>query len=156
MVTDGPTEEGQQARRMELRVWIRLLHCAKLIEKELRRNFQDQFDTTLPRFDVLAALDRANHGLTMGEISRALLVSNGNVTSIVRQLGEQGLIDTQPDPQDRRAAIVSLTAEGKAHFDTLAAAHGQWVHQALARFPQEQQGQLLGLLDQLKASLPAS
>lgn len=142
-------------RRLELRVWIRLLDCAKLVEKQLRRNFQEQFDTTLPRFDVLAALDRAPEGLTMGDISRALLVSNGNVTSIVRQLGEQGMITSRPDPHDRRAAIVSLTEAGRAHFKTLADAHSRWVHEALSCFPADQQAQLLGLLDQLKTSIRA-
>ncbi|MBB3953867.1 MarR family winged helix-turn-helix transcriptional regulator [Novosphingobium sediminicola] len=147
-------EEGAE-RRLELRVWIRLLDCAKLVEKQLRRNFQDQFDTTLPRFDVLAALDRAPDGLTMGEISRALLVSNGNVTSIVRQLSEQGIIDSRPDPNDRRAAIVSMTAQGREYFKTLADAHSRWVHEALSCFPADHQAHLLTLLDQLKTSIRA-
>jgi DNA-binding MarR family transcriptional regulator len=146
-------DPDQDVRRLELRVWIRLLTCAKLVEKQLRRNFQDQFDTTLPRFDVLAALDRADDGLSMGEISRALLVSNGNVTSIVRQLAQGGLITTRPDPQDGRSAIASLTTLGKSHFRELAEAHSGWVHAALTRFPPEEQRQLLGLLDRLKASI---
>jgi len=141
------------ARRLELRVWIRLLDCAKLIEKQLRRNFQDQFATTLPRFDVMAALSRAPDGLSMGEISRALLVSNGNVTAIVRQLGEQRLVDIQPDAQDRRSAIVKLTPAGRASFDDLAAAHSGWVHAALRQFPASEQEALLPLLDRLKAAL---
>ena len=147
---------GDEAeRRLELRVWIRLLDCAKLIEKQLRRNFQEQFDTTLPRFDVLAALARAPSGLSMGEISRALLVSNGNVTAIVRQLAEQGLVATHADPADRRSAIVSLTKAGEAYFNRLALAHSGWVHEALASFPAQQQQQMLALLDQLKASIRA-
>lgn len=137
----------------DLRLWVRLLDCAKVIEKRLRRNFQDQFDTTLPRFDVMAALDRAAEGLNMGALSRALLVSNGNVTAIVRQLQEQGLVTSQPDPDDRRSAIVALTPAGKAQFSTLAAAHHQWVRDALQDFPQDRREQLLSLLTELKSHL---
>lgn len=142
-----------RSSQMDLRLWVRLLDCAKIIEKRLRRNFQDQFDTTLPRFDVMAALDRAPDGLNMGALSRALLVSNGNVTAIVRQLHEQGLVTSQPDPEDRRSAIVALTAEGKSQFGVLAAAHHTWVRDALRDFPAGRQDQLLTLLTELKFHL---
>ncbi|CDO37057.1 DNA-binding transcriptional regulator, MarR family [Novosphingobium mathurense] len=138
---------------LDLRVWIRLLDCAKMIEKRLRRNFEDQFGTTLPRFDIMATLDRAREGMRMGELSRALLVSNGNVTAIVRQLLDQGLVNSQPDPEDRRSAIVSLTPKGCDQFRVLAEAHHGWVREALADFSEENQQQLLALLTQLKSSI---
>jgi DNA-binding MarR family transcriptional regulator len=138
---------------LDLRVWVRLLDCAKIIEKRLRRNFEDQFGTTLPRFDILATLDRAPEGLRMGELSRALLVSNGNVTAIVRQLQEQGLVQSSPDPEDGRSAIVALTPEGRDQFATLAQAHHGWVREALADFPEDSQRHLLDLLTQLKSSI---
>lgn len=140
-------------KALDLRVWVRLLGCAKMIEKRLRRNFQDQFDTTLPRFDVMAALDRAPEGLNMGALSRALLVSNGNVTAIVRQLQDLELVTTCADPNDRRSAIVSLTVAGKRRFAELAAAHHGWVIDALRDFPVDSQRQLLTLLTQLKTSI---
>ncbi|AOR80174.1 MarR family winged helix-turn-helix transcriptional regulator [Novosphingobium resinovorum] len=138
---------------LDLRVWVRLLDCAKIIEKRLRRNFEDQFSTTLPRFDILATLDRAPDGLRMGELSRALLVSNGNVTAIVRQLQEQGLVSSYTDPEDARSAIVSLTPNGRVQFAVLAEAHHGWVREALADFPEDSQRQLLTLLTQLKTSI---
>lgn len=138
---------------LDLRMWVRLLGCAKIIEKQLRRNFQEQFDTTLPRFDVMASLDRVPEGRNMGALSRALLVSNGNVTAIVRQLQDQGMVLSRPDPLDGRSAIVSLTPQGKALFATMAAAHHVWVRDALRDFPTERQGQLLALLNDLKSSL---
>lgn len=138
---------------LDLRMWVRLLGCAKIIEKRLRRNFQEQFDTTLPRFDVMASLDRAPEGRNMGALSRALLVSNGNVTSIVRQLQDQDMVVSRPDPQDGRSAVVSLTPQGKAWFADMAAAHHQWVRDALRAFPEERQAQLLTLLTELKTSL---
>lgn len=100
----GRKSEGEGgAGPLDLRMWVRLLGCAKIIEKQLRRNFQDRFDTTLPRFDVMAALDRAVEGLTMGALSRALLVSNGNVTAIVRQLQDLGMVVSRPDRAERSA-----------------------------------------------------
>ncbi len=142
-----------RSKQVDLRLWVRLLDCAKVIEKRLRRNFQEHFETTLPRFDVMAALDRVADGLNMGALSKALLVSNGNVTAIVRQLHEQGLVSSQPDPEDRRSAIVALTPAGKAQFATLAAAHHQWVRDALQDFPADRQEQLLALLTELKSHI---
>ncbi len=141
------------AGSMELRMWIRLLTCAKVGEKRLRRNFEEQFDTTLPRFDVMAALYRAPEGLSMSALSRALLVSNGNVTSIVRQLQAQGLLQSVTDPRDARSAIVSLTKAGRAQFVTLAEAHHQWIAETFCDFPPERMAVLLELLTELRALL---
>jgi DNA-binding MarR family transcriptional regulator len=125
---------------MDVRVWLRLLSCAMTIEKRLRRKFADERGTTLPRFDVMATLDRQPEGQTMGDLSRALLVSNGNVTAT-------------PDPSDRRASIVRLSAAGKAEFDLLADAHHGWIHDAFANFPADKQKQLYELLADLKTSI---
>ena len=146
-------EMQSRSNQMDLRVWVRLLDCVKIVEKRLRRNFQSQFGTTLPRFDVMAALHRVPDGLNMGALSRALLVSNGNVTAIVRQLQEQGLVSSQADPDDRRSAIVAMTQEGETQFGVLAAAHHVWVREALGEFPVERQEKLLVLLTELKSHL---
>ena len=138
---------------MDVRVWLRLLSCAVTIEKRLRRKFAEEFNTTLPRFDVMAMLDRHPEGQTMGELSRALLVSNGNVTAIVKQLQEHGLVISRPDSQDRRSSIVCLSPEGKEQFDELAKAHHGWIHAAFGDFPLEKQKQLFGLLADLKQSI---
>ncbi|GGD72555.1 MarR family winged helix-turn-helix transcriptional regulator [Croceicoccus mobilis] len=137
----------------DLRLWVRLLSCAKVIEKRLRRNFADEFDTTLPRFDVMAALDRAGEPLSMSALSQALLVSGGNVTHVVRQLVTDGLVETAPSPDDARSALVSLTAEGSALFADLAAAHQRWVTQSLGTMPPESRSALLTLLSELRGQL---
>lgn len=143
-VTHGP---------MEVRLWLRLLTCAMLLEKKIRRNFAEQFDTTLPRFDVMASLERHDDGQTMGELSRALLVSNGNVTSIVRHLQEEGLVSAKPDPTDRRSSIVALTPKGKKIFIEWARAHHGWIKDAMKEFPADKQETLYALLADLKQSL---
>ncbi|MEI9964690.1 MAG: MarR family transcriptional regulator [Caulobacteraceae bacterium] len=134
--------EGGLSSALSVRVWLRLLTCVDGDRKRLQRRFAEQFNATLPRFDVLAALERRPEGLTMGELSRALLVSNGNVTALVRQLHEQGLVRSDEAPGDRRSSIVRLTPEGERQFAAMAAAHHAWIKAMLAGFPAEQQKQL--------------
>src|SRR3546814_17474158 len=93
--------EGAASGPLDLRVWVRLLSCVMQMEKRLRRNFVEEFDTTLPRFDVMASLDRSPDGQTMGDLSRSLLVSKGNVTAIVSQLEAHKLYLSTVNPHDR-------------------------------------------------------
>jgi DNA-binding MarR family transcriptional regulator len=146
-----PLPEG--AGTPELRLWVRLLACAKIGEKQLRRRFEDEFDTTLPRFDVLASLYRAPDGLQMSALSRDLLVSNGNVTVVVRQLQEQGLVLSQANPRDGRSAIVSLTPAGKTRFIELAEAHHRWIAELFVDVSEEEKTALATLLGNLRSVL---
>ena len=145
--------DGAMVWRSDIRVWLRLLSCSTIIEKRLRRRFAEQYETTLPRFDVLAALERAPEGISMGELSRALLVSNGNVTALVRQLEGQGLIESRAAPGDRRSSIVAMTEKGRTHFTELAAAHHRWIKAMFEGMTRAQQLELYGLLAILKESL---
>ena len=111
--------DGALGDRSSVRVWLRLLTCTMAIEKEVQRRFAER-GMTLPRFDVMAALDRRG-GMKMGALSRSLLVSNGNVTQLVQKLVRDGLVELRKPPADRRASIVRLTPKGKQQFDRLAA-----------------------------------
>lgn len=135
----------------ELRMWVRLLACAKFGEKYLRRRFEDEFDTTLPRFDVLAALFDAPDGLRMSELSQRLLVSNGNVTVIVRQLQERGFVASRINPHDARSAIVSLTRVGREEFLKLAEAHHCWISEIFSSVPPESIAALSTTLGEVRA-----
>src|ERR1700740_3563511 len=147
--------DGALAGRIEVRAWLRLLSCSTVVEKRLRRRFIEQFDTTLPRFDVLATLERHPDGVAMGELSRSLLVSNGNVTSLVRQLESAGLISSRPAPDDRRSSIVTLTEQGRVHFAELAEAHHAWIHGMLGGMERADLEALYKLLAKLKSSIAA-
>jgi DNA-binding MarR family transcriptional regulator len=148
--------DGALTGQIDLRVWLRLLSCSTVIEKRLRRRFVDQFNTTLPRFDVLATLARYPDGVTMGELSRALLVSNGNVTTLARQLEADGFVSSRPAAEDRRSSIVALTAKGTKHFDDLARAHRGWIMRMFAGMPKDDQKALFELLATLKQSIAAA
>jgi len=123
--------DGALTDRSSVRLWLRLLSCTMAIEKDVQRRFA-ALGTTLARFDLLAALDRHPGGMTMGALSRALLVSNGNVTQIVQKLAKDALVRIAPCPDDRRASIVRLTARGRMEFAGLAAAHHDWIDALLA------------------------
>jgi len=138
--------------KAELRLWLRLLTCTTLIESEVRRRLREQFDITLPRFDLMAQLDRAPSGMTLGELSQRMMVSNGNVTGLVERLVEQGLINRRPSPKDRRAQIVSLTAEGRRFFRAMARENGDWIGEMFADLSSGDIETLLRLLAKTKAS----
>ena len=114
-----------------LRLWLKLLKATKHVEAELRENFRTVFDTTLPRFDVMAALYRAEPGLKMSELSSVLRVSNGNVTGIVDRLVEDGILVRIPVDNDRRATTVRLTKSGREQFAEMAARHEAWINSLL-------------------------
>src|SRR5216110_3487510 len=136
----------------ELRLWLRLLTCTTLIEGEVRRRLRDSFDVTLPRFDLMAQLDKAPNGMTLGELSRRMMVSNGNVTGLAERLVEQGLLDRRAAPNDRRAQIVSLTADGRRTFRAMARTHENWIAEIFASLNAAETEALMQLLAKTKAS----
>ena len=144
--------ERPHDHKQELRLWLRLFTCKEVIEGEVRRRLRDSFETTLPRFDLMAQLDRARNGMTLGELSQRMMVSNGNVTGLVDRLVEQGLIQRRRSPKDRRAQFVVLTAEGRRFFRTMARANGGWIAEIFADLSADDIEMLLRLLAKAKAS----
>ena len=142
--------------RLELRLWLRLLTCSNLIDGRVRRGLRDQFDTTLPRFDLLAQLDRAPGGLSLSELSRRLMVSNGNMTGLVERLAAEGLIESRPQADDRRAQLVRLTAAGKRVFDAMTPIHEAWIAEMLKDLDRRDMALLYALLGKLKRAVAAS
>ena len=135
-----------------LRLWIRLLRASRIIEAELRERLKTEFDTTLPRFDVMAALYRTPEGMMMSDLSRFLLVSNGNVTGIVDRLVSEGLALRAQSNADRRSSIVRLTNKGKELFRNVAAVHEQWVDELLADVPKSDARRLTSMLKAFRSN----
>jgi DNA-binding MarR family transcriptional regulator len=123
--------ELSKGSKERLRLWIRLLRASRTIEAELRDRLKKEFDTTLPRFDVMAALYRAPEGMLMSDLSRFLLVSNGNVTGIVDRLVSEGFVLRARRNGDRRTSIVRLTRAGSDLFRAMASAHEEWIGELL-------------------------
>jgi DNA-binding MarR family transcriptional regulator len=126
-----PSARGHPESKARLRLWIRLLRASRLIEGITRERLKAQFNATLPRFDVMSALYRQPDGMLMSEISRFLMVSNGNVTGIVERLVSDGFVARSQRNGDRRTSFISLTRKGRASFANMAAAHESWVDELL-------------------------
>lgn len=135
-----------------LRLWLRLLTCTQLIEREVRARLRERFDTTLPRFDLMSQLWRYPEGLKMNELSRHLMVTGGNVTGIVDPLEKAGLVERAHDPVDRRAWRVRLTRAGRRAFAEMARTHEEWIVELLAGLPRREHADLYRLLGRLKQS----
>lgn len=144
-------EAGDSATKNRLRLWLKLLKLSRQIESELRDNFRVEFQTTLPRFDVMAALYRFPKGLLMNELSEALKVSNGNVTGIVDRLVKDDLVIRAAVPGDRRALRVKLTAAGKKEFLKQAVQHESWVDTLLSDITPEDAELIIKLIDKADA-----
>jgi len=136
-----------------LRLWLRLFTCTQLVERAIRVRLRRTFKTTLPRFDLLAQLERNPEGLKMGELSQRLMVTGGNITGLTDQLVREGLVRRQPISGDRRAFAVQLTAKGKRAFDAMASAHEQWVIELLAGLTVAERRSLYALLGRAKAAV---
>ena len=133
-----------------LRLWLRLLTCTQLVEKQVRVQLREQFDTTLPRFDLMAQLQRNPNGLKMNELSRRMMVTGGNVTGITDQLVTEGLVERLGVDGDRRAYCVRLTSQGRKTFDDMAKQHEDWIVSAFGVLTTKEVDTLYKLLGKVK------
>ncbi|HEY6896960.1 MAG TPA: MarR family transcriptional regulator [Rhodocyclaceae bacterium] len=155
---DNPEATDTETRvtpddHQSVRVWLRLLACTNLIEGHVRSRLRTQFDTTLPRFDLMAQLERVPEGLKMGDLSKRMMVTGGNVTGITDQLVAEGLVVREDNPADRRAYIVKLTPEGRRVFKGMAEAHERWILRLFAGVKESEKQQLYSLLAVLKKNV---
>ncbi len=145
--------EQTPRRKMALRIWLRLLTSSQLIEKQVRGRFRTEFETTLPRFDVMAALAREPKGQTMGDVSRWLLVSSGNITGIISRLVADGMVTRHRSTGDRRSHLVKLSGKGRKEFDRMSTTHEKWVRDMFSGMTRQEMTTLDDLLRKVKISL---
>ncbi len=145
-----------QDHHQSLKLWLRMLSCTVRIENEIRSRMRATFDITLPRFDLMAQLERHPQGLRMGELSKRMMVTGGNITGITDQLEQEKLVVRVPDPKDRRVYTVKLTDAGRRTFADMAVVHEGWIAEMLHAIPPEDKGQLITLLSQMKQHLNTS
>ena len=144
------------AAKDRVRLWLRLLKVVRGVEQELRENLRREHNTTLPRFDVMAALSRHPEGLKMSQLSGVLRVSNGNVTGIADRLSEEGLVERVSVPGDRRATVLRLTPAGRKVFADQAAAHEEWINCLLGAVTAEEARSMARRLQDFAAHAEAS
>jgi DNA-binding MarR family transcriptional regulator len=142
-----------QDHHQSLKLWLRMLSCTVRIENEIRSRLRTTFGITLPRFDLMAQLERHPNGLRMGELSKRMMVTGGNITGITDQLEQEHLVARVPDPNDRRAYSVTLTTAGRRAFAEMAVVHEGWVAELLSEISADDKGTLIALLAQMKQHL---
>ena len=147
-IADGPDDHHD-----ELRLWLRLFSVTRLIENDVRSKLQSQFDVTFPRFDILSQLYRVPDGLILGELSQRLMVSPGNITSVIKRLIEDGMIVRNQNPDDRRENIVQMTPEGRDKFAQMAEANEAWIRNLTKDMAPADIRSLQALLQKLKTSV---
>ena len=153
-LAEAPADLEAVARggKAELRLWLRLLSTTNIVSAQIRRRLREKFDVTLPAFDLMAQLDREPKGLRLGELSKRMMVTNGNLTGLVERLVQEGLVLRAADPQDRRAFIVRLSKAGKTKFAAYAKENERLVLSLFDNVEPETIEALMGNLAELKAS----
>ena len=136
----------------ELRLWLRMLTCSTLVENRLRSLMRTRFNTTLPRFDLMAQLANAPTGMKMSDLSRCMMVTNGNITGITDQLERDGLVERVKVDSDRRSCLIRLTAKGRQSFRRMSAAYQGWLAELFQGLPEPRRELLYELLGELKAA----
>lgn len=134
----------------DLRLWLRMLTCCNLIETEIRGRLRREYDTTLPRFDLMAQLLRMPQGMKMSELSRHMMVTNGNITGITDQLEKEGMVQRTRNATDRRSSLIKLTSKGKREFTKMAQSHEQWIQSMFAGLSEPSREALFNALGELK------
>ena len=152
-LVDDPESRAGDDHHESLRLWLRMLTCTLMVERTVRAKLRERFAISLPRFDLLAQLERAPDGLTMGELSRRLMVTGGNVTGLTRELVDEGLVRRSVARDDRRSYSVRLTAKGKRAFDAMAREHERWIVAVMSGMPRTERTRLYALLGTLKLNL---
>ncbi len=154
MKTKEKSKEQVMAHSKEsLRTWLRLLSCETVIEQQLRTLLRQNFSVTLPQFDVLSELERAGDPLTMSQLSKELMVSNGNVTGVIDRLEKTGFVKRMRAEHDRRIQFIELTAKGRKEFNRMASRHERWVAELLSELSTTDMNQLQDLLLKARQSV---
>ena len=145
-------QEHPDDHKDELRLWLRLLTCTTMIEAEIRTRLRARFGVTLPRFDLMAQLEKSADGMTLGALSRRMMVSNGNITGLVKSLAVDGMVERISQQTDRRTALVRLTCKGRASFAAMAGEHGDWIGEIFAGLTHSDRELLMEHLATMKVS----
>ncbi len=158
MILDSETKavELPEDHGNDLRLWLRMLTCTTLIEGEVRSRLRQRFDVTLPRFDLMAELDKVPEGMTLSDVSKRMMVSNGNVTGLVERLVESGHLDRRTSDSDRRVQVIRLTKSGRAEFRKMAAEQEIWIADIFSDLSPKDVRELMRLLAKAKASAQKS
>jgi DNA-binding MarR family transcriptional regulator len=116
MATPRTLRKSEDSTRLDLanRLFFRLYQCTNMLHKTGTRAVESEGLTT-QQWAVLGALSRekAQSGMSVGELARYLMVSRQNLAGVLSRLERDGHLTSAQDGRDRRAMLVSMTASGR-------------------------------------------
>jgi DNA-binding MarR family transcriptional regulator len=134
-------------------VFGRIYRLARIVSDRQERVF-GTLGLNRGEFDVLATLRRsgAPHQLSPKALAASLMLTSGGMTGRLDRLERAGLVTRAPDPVDRRALVVTLTAEGRRIVDDAVTVGLDTQREVLDRLPARSRTQLNTLLRDLLAA----
>lgn len=130
-----------------LGMWVKLARAYTTFNKETVKDIR-RYGLTQPQFGALECLGHLGP-MTIGDLSRKMLVSGGNMTCVVDNLEKEGLVRRQHSDEDRRSVIVALTEKGEEMFRDIFPRHAVFIQQLAAVLSAEEQAELSRLLKKL-------
>jgi DNA-binding MarR family transcriptional regulator len=146
----------REPRASAVGVWLRIMTCNNIVQSYLRERLREEFGVTFARFDMLAQIDRPPRGVTMGELSKRLMVTKGNITDLIGRLEADDLVVRKRCERDQRIQYVHLTARGKRLIDSMNAAHARWLQELMKDFTSSEIAQLYDMMGHFKTILMPS
>ncbi|MET0278760.1 MAG: MarR family transcriptional regulator [Pseudorhodoplanes sp.] len=151
-----PAWLAPERQKVDLQLWVRLLACGHSAEQRVKNRIKENFGINQTQFNLLSQLDRAPEGIRMGEVARRTVVTGSNVTAVVDDLEQRGLVQRQAVQGDRRATVITLTEAGRKAFAQMAPIHADWIEEIFAKMAKHEKRQLIDQLDALKAAMRAT
>ena len=104
---------GDENQPIWRRAATHTLHTSLILKASLEERLHEQTGLLLADNEALLHLEKEGSLLRMSEIAQRLILSRGGTTKVIDRLEEMGLVVRRPDPKDRRATTVSITAAGR-------------------------------------------
>ena len=87
------------------------LHASLILKQDLEEVLQEETGLLLADNEALLNLEHGD--LRMSDIADKLVLSRGGTTKVIDRLEALGYVAREPDPQDRRATLVTITDAGR-------------------------------------------
>ena len=100
---------------------------------------------SMPRFSLLVALDR-DGPLRLTALGSRVGITQGTASTLVESLVRDGLVERSPDPDDARAARVTITATGRSRARAWRADYERAAEQVFSALPTDQWPPLIAML----------
>ncbi len=136
----GSHYDGTEPEIRALDAYIKLMRCTAVLSSQLQRSLKAH-GLTVSQLGVLEALHHLGP-MCQRDVGRKLLLSGGNITTVVNNLERRGLVLRVRGQQDRRYVRLELTDEGEAFIAEVFPHHAARITELMAGLDAAQLQQL--------------